>query len=469
MIDDVLTRHRFTAEDQERFAAFSGDRNPMHMDPDSARRTQAGACAVHGVHGVIWGLDRLRAAGLPLGTLVSLKADFAQFVTVGEEVSLVVLAREPGRLRAELRKDGTKATTLDLRFGAPQPLPAPPSRPARCQPDRPEEIALETLEGQSGLLLPPERPLAALYPDLATALDPARLEALALASTLVGMVIPGLHSIFAGLTLEFGPSAARRGLGFEVRRADPRFRLVTLGIDGPGLRGTLTAFLRYPPIAPPNLSDLAARVRPQEFADRHALIIGGSRGLGAATALLIAAGGGRVQATYHSGLAEAADLQARIGSDRCRIAPFDVGRATAPQLSEANSDITHVYYFATGRIRASPSGGFDRTAFDRYADVYLDGFARLAEHFGRQARGPLRMFYPSTVYVEARPRGLCAYAMAKAAGEILCSELARTWPNLRITAPRLPRVLTDQTATVPPVAAEAPVEIMLPLLRAENA
>ena len=34
---------------QERFAEFSGDRNPMHMDLVAARRTQAGAPVVHGV------------------------------------------------------------------------------------------------------------------------------------------------------------------------------------------------------------------------------------------------------------------------------------------------------------------------------------------------------------------------------------------------------------------------------------
>ncbi len=33
---------RFTEHDQERFARFSGDWNPMHMDLIAARRTQAG-------------------------------------------------------------------------------------------------------------------------------------------------------------------------------------------------------------------------------------------------------------------------------------------------------------------------------------------------------------------------------------------------------------------------------------------
>jgi hypothetical protein len=58
------------------------------------------------------------------------------------------------------------------------------------------------------------------------------------------------------------------------------------------------------------------------------------------------------------------------------------------------------------------------------------------------------------------------YAMAKLAAEALCGDLARA-PGVSISAPRLPRLLTDQTATTPPVPAADPIEAMLPLLRAQ--
>jgi acyl dehydratase len=38
----------FTADDVEAFAALTGDRNPLHFDPDFARRTRPGALIVHG-------------------------------------------------------------------------------------------------------------------------------------------------------------------------------------------------------------------------------------------------------------------------------------------------------------------------------------------------------------------------------------------------------------------------------------
>ena len=36
---------------------LSGDFNSIHLDPIFARRTIAGQCVVHGVHGLMWALD----------------------------------------------------------------------------------------------------------------------------------------------------------------------------------------------------------------------------------------------------------------------------------------------------------------------------------------------------------------------------------------------------------------------------
>ena len=59
----VATR-RFGMADQLSFAALSGDYNPMHVDALAARRTQAGAPVVHGMHAVLWALDALAGAEL---------------------------------------------------------------------------------------------------------------------------------------------------------------------------------------------------------------------------------------------------------------------------------------------------------------------------------------------------------------------------------------------------------------------
>jgi hypothetical protein len=79
----------------------------------------------------------------------------------------------------------------------------------------------------------------------------------------------------------------------------------------------------------------------------------------------------------------------------------------------------------------------------------------------------IHIFYPSSIAVTERPQNLTNYAMAKAAGEVLCADLAKANRQIRLMAPRLPRILSDQTATVPPVPAEDALSVMLPLLLAQ--
>jgi hypothetical protein len=57
------------------------------------------------------------------------------------------------------------------------------------------------------------------------------------------------------------------------------------------------------------------------------------------------------------------------------------------------------------------------------------------------------------------------YAMAKAAGEILCADITRYLRGVRVFAERLPRVTTDQTASLMPVQAADPISVMLPIIR----
>ncbi len=55
--------------------------------------------------------------------------------------------------------------------------------------------------------------------------------------------------------------------------------------------------------------------------------------------------------------------------------------------------------------------------------------------------------------------------MAKTAGEVLCAGLNAHWPNIRIVVNRIPRVLTDQTASLMQVESADPLEVILPIIR----
>ena len=211
---------------------------------------------------------------------------------------------------------------------------------------------------------------------------------------------------------------------------------------------------------------MSGAVEPGEFAGSTALVVGGSRGLGEVTAKLLAAGGAQVIITYRVGSAEAEavaqDIRAAGGT--CGALAYDASLPAAAQLASLDRAPTHAYYFATPTIFRAQSALFERARLDAFLDVYVDGFVRLAEAL-RAVRNDVSLFYPSSVYVEERPRGMIEYAMAKAAGETLCSEMNLAWAPLRVAVGRLPRLPTDQTASVIETKFPSPVACLLPFVR----
>ena len=132
------------------------------------------------------------------------------------------------------------------------------------------------------------------------------------------------------------------------------------------------------------------------------------------------------------------------------IARFDVSRCASARSKQACARFrpTHLYYFATPRIFRPRHDPFDDAVFQRFARFYVSALRGRVR--GRAIGGPsLNVFYPSTTAIDLEPaRDLTEYAAAKAAGEALCQSLSDTMPGVRILVRRLPRVTTDQTATI---------------------
>jgi NAD(P)-dependent dehydrogenase (short-subunit alcohol dehydrogenase family) len=314
------------------------------------------------------------------------------------------------------------------------------------------------------------RPPAAIaeeFPHVAGWLGARRVAALGAASNLVGMVCPGLHSVFGGIAvdLQSAGDSSRPGLGFEVSSVDERFRMVRMRIAGSGIAGSVDSIARQPPAAQESMAALGRVVVPREFLGSTAMIVGGSRGLGELAAKLVAAGGGRAIVTYSVGKADAErvvnEIRAVGGLSEC--IHYDVRDAAAGQLPEGFAP-THLYYFATPVIFRHQAEAYSRARLAEFMQFYVDGFWDLVRCLHGRRRD-ISVFYPSSVYVAELPRAMTEYAMAKSAGEILCTKMNQSLAPLRVLVSRLPRVTTDQTASVVPMETSAPLDVLLPLLR----
>ncbi|CAN5249080.1 hypothetical protein BH09PSE2_BH09PSE2_02150 [soil metagenome] len=463
----TLAVRTFRMADQEAFAAASGDRNPMHMDPLAARRTQMGRPVVHGMHALLWALDALAAAtdAHPLGAL---RCQFLKPMYLDEPLETVLVASTPTEAKLEVRAAGAAVLKATLKPAAPstvEPEPLPAAVPADAAWDVLDIAQMQGLSGAVSPLLPGAAPL---FPALVQAIGAERVRGLTVLSTIVGMRCPGLHSIFAGLKLSLAEPTGTSAVGWRAQHVDARFRSVTLTVWGPGLAGELEALVRRPPTEQSDAAAVSALVDGDEFVGVRALVVGGSRGLGALCARILAAGGAEVVLTYARGEADAQAVAADIvaAGGRAQVAALDVERAVAPQLADLAFAPSHLFHFATGPIFSRRDGLFDSPAFASFARFYVEGFAETVDACRANGDGKLRAFYPSSTAVADRPRGMTEYAMAKAAGELLCEDLDRWADGVSVVIRRLPRLLTDQTAVTAPVAVGDSLAVMLEAVRA---
>jgi len=465
--------HRFNWADQRRFADRSGDTNPMHMDALAARRTQAGAPVVHGVHAVLWAMDAL-ARDIDLSNLAGITVSLNRFIYLDRPVTIRLARRTETSVAADVIADGVTVITMLLKLApragaaAQDEFLGMPLADMACTAETPD--AVKDVRGWLDPV-PGAGTMAAAFPALTRVIGIERVIGLGLLSTLVGMVCPGLHSIFTAFQVEILDGVPdRTGIGFYVRVADPRFRVVRMAVGGSGLRGTVSAFVRMPPLTLPAMADVVGLVAPDEFAGQRVLIVGGSRGLGALSARLVAAGGGDVVLTYARGATDAAEVVAEIralrGEAVCTAFQMDVTQDLAPQLEAIPGRFTGLLYFATPLIRRQKPMVFVpevHTEFFRYYVLAFGDLTRLL--LGTDPAAKLDVFWPSSVAVVERPEDMTEYAMAKAAGEVLATDLAAADPRLHLVIDRLGRLPTDQNATVVQAEFADPIATMVPLLR----
>lgn len=113
--DGVRFTKRLTQEDVERFAAASGDTNPIHLDDEWAEETRFGDTIAHGT--LVAGTISAALARLPGGVVyLSQDLEFRAPVDIGAMVTAdieVVEALGGGRFRLRTTVESEGATVID--------------------------------------------------------------------------------------------------------------------------------------------------------------------------------------------------------------------------------------------------------------------------------------------------------------------------------------------------------------------
>ena len=295
----------------------------------------------------------------------------------------------------------------------------------------------------------------------ASAIEPRLLRGMAWASYVVGMEVPGMHGLLGGFSLALGASDGSAGVA-RIQGVDTRTGRIVLESTLDGVSASIECFARE---APHSLDVEALRPTGRaQRVDEAVVVVGASRGLGAALALAFLLRGFEVHAVYSTSTEAADELKRLAGDDAERLHLHRTDAASTSDLEELVSDLRARQLPLRGLVLAAalpPLGmGLSSTsAFDlaRYVGASVE---LVAAPLG--ALMPLLdeswVVFCSSAALSSPPREWPHYVAAKGAIEGLGAWLAAAAPGVASVVVRPPKLQTELTNTPAGRIGAVPVE-----------
>lgn len=454
MSDSAIVR--FSDDDLACFSAASGDRNPLHLDPLYASRTAYGQRVVFGALGC---LASLRGLNRPVKRLV---VDFLRPMFVGVNYRLEQIQSEDGATCRVL--DGsTPVLNATLKFAEGQVSASPHELTGRFGRNSAATLDWEHVTPGaeiSGEWSAEASSLKELYRRWGLQLEDSVIRCLLWSSYFVGMEAPGESALFFRATFDFARSMpGTQPWRYVVRVASKNPSLMQMR-SGYEIRseadvvatGQLTAFYR-PAVSSLQIGgELHADDRENNLRGKTAIVIGASRGLGAALAASLALDGAKVVAVSRTASDWLPQLPASARS-RIQILVQDASdpAAMASLAADVESEHGRLDFLLCSAFPAIPSLRLEPSASDRVSEYVkramdlvvapLCGFLPLLERSAGTA------ILISSVAVEEPVRDWPHYVAAKSASEQLFRIAPMQFPKVRSLIIRPNRLLTEMTNT----------------------
>ena len=458
----------FTSEDLARFSAASHDRNPLHLSEEYARATPYGEPVVFGILAVLASLGRL--SNRPQHRLQSLSVEFRNPLAVGVpyrlEASVPSADRETVKLydATRLMMKATFTFAPGQETTQPMLVRGKPSISDAADRTKADLIPGTGVKGHYGPNTQEFAHVVTQWRLSGKGATAHQIAAMMWASFLVGMELPGKRAVFWRLMLQFFPELEFQQGPFTydavVEQFDERYDLLhTTGRLSSGTTTGVTAqtwaFVRQDS-PQPSLRRMTELLPPSErLIGRVALVIGGSRGLGAAITQALASQGCSVVMNYHRSSQEAERIRASFGASSTHITLLQGNAADVNWCETARQTILNRF----GRLdllicNASPpirplSFAPERLAqFDDFLSKSLALITvPMASFLSALAESEGWNVVLSSAFVKEPPVEFPQYVTTKCAIEGLVRWAAVHSPKVHQLIVRPPKLFTDQTNT----------------------
>lgn len=432
----------FNFDDQKKFADFSGDYNPIHLDKVEARKNQNGHCFVHGINVLLWILECLVKSSRWSPCKFEIK--FQKPINVNSKV--ICLWSNLKRSVKIITEENEILFTLSYEkpFDMNDRISNIPIH-IRDKLSSPKENDLNKLlkEHKYPMKYGGEASFAnSLYPQLSEKIGCHTVYEVALLSNIVGMQVPGLYSLFISASIELISHKNIVSPFFKLDSIDHRFGIVHLEYFGNNISGKLKT-LERPHYKIKKCSEIKQKIpKPLTLKGKKILIVGGSRGIGASIAKVVSIIGAKTTITYNLGVNDARKLCDDIGAfTKQKVKAIKLDVTDINQLESLKFDYDFLFFFASPKIRET-QGEFNFNIFDNFYQIYCKAFYLIAKNFYKT--GGTLIYWPSTIFLSKGIKNFEEYMLAKLIGEKICNKL-KLETQMKIIVERLDKIETDQT------------------------
>ena len=283
------------------------------------------------------------------------------------------------------------------------------------------------------------------YPNLIKFYGTERLKSIIYSSYFVGMKYPGYNSLLSSLNI-FINNSYKKDFLTKLLSIDKRINLSKININSIGAELFIHAFGKNDKIQEPSIYQIKKNYNKNllNCSAQNALIIGGSKGIGALTSKILGIGKANLYITYKSNRKKLFNIKKEILriNKNIKIYRLDVMNFKKIKKVINNNKINCIYYFATPEILSFKRNKFDNKIYQNFLKYFYFIPKKIINLLSKK-KEKIYFFYPSSIFLDDKKKysNISEYLNAKLKAE---KNLNKNFEKTNLIIRRLPPIKTEQ-------------------------